>query len=118
MVRRRKKQSPAEIALNLFRDLSSNDIKTLKDMLTYMVEPPEPSPELPRGPRQGGYFERKVVTGRTYIYYRYRRGGVLKSLYVGKERNEPPAGIEDLAAMRRSPAQKLVRYSAVSKGST
>jgi hypothetical protein len=98
MVRRRKQQSPAEIALNLFRDLSSNDIKTLKDMLTCMVEPPEPSPELPRGPRQGGYFERKVVTGRTYIYYRYRRGGVLKSLYVGKEH---PSEIEGKAANHR-----------------
>jgi hypothetical protein len=65
-----------------------------------MVEPPEPSLELPRGPRQGGYFERKVITGRTYIYYRYRCGGVLKSLYIGKNLDEPLA-VEGLAAMRR-----------------
>jgi hypothetical protein len=101
MPRRRKQQSLAEIALNLFRDLSSNDIKTLKDLLTCMVEPPEPSPELPCGPKRGGYFELKVITGRTYIYYRYRCEGVLKSLYVGKNLDDLPSGINGLGAMRR-----------------
>jgi hypothetical protein len=101
MSRRRKQQSASAIALDLFRSLSSNDIKTLRDLLNCMVEPSEPSPELPRGPLRGGYFEQKVITGRTYIYYRYRRGGILKSLYVGKERDKLPAGIEGLAAMRQ-----------------
>ncbi len=101
MSRRPKQQSASAIALDVFRNLSSSEIISLRDLLNCMVQPPEPSPELPRGPRQGGYFERKVITGRTYIYYRYRRGGILKSLYVGKERDKLPAGIEGLAAMRQ-----------------
>jgi hypothetical protein len=103
MPRQKKQQSPTELALDIFKNWSQNDIRTLRDLLTCMVEPPEPQvQELPRGPRRGGYFERKKSNGRSYYYYRYRCGGVLKSLYIGKdkERNEPPAGIEGLAAMR------------------
>jgi hypothetical protein len=102
MPRRRKPQSLAQVALDLFQKMSINDLKDLRDLLSSMVEPEPPSPELPRGSRQGGYFESKNINGRAYIYYRYRSAGILKSLYIGKERNEPEltVGIEGLGAMR------------------
>ena len=109
MPRRRNFQSPSEIALEIFRYWSKEDIIFLRDFLNEFLEPPQPpSQELPRGKRGGGYIEKKVISGKIYLYHRYIHKGKRRSLYIGKERNEPPAGIEDLAAMRRSPAQKLV----------
>jgi hypothetical protein len=43
----------------------------------------------------------KRVNGRLYRYYRYTQQGKRRSLYLGKHLDEPPAGLESLAAMRR-----------------
>ena len=56
MPRKRKIQSPSEIALEIFKqNWSKDDIISLKDLLDCILEPPAPpSRQLPRGRRGGG----------------------------------------------------------------
>jgi hypothetical protein len=98
MPRKRKIQSPSEIALEIFKqNWSKDDIISLKDLLDCILEPPAPpSRQLPRGRRGGGYVEKKTLNGKSYFYHRYIHEGKRRSVYIGKSLDEPPAGIEGL----------------------
>jgi hypothetical protein len=39
-----------------------------------------------------GYIERKVITEKSYFYHRYLHEGKRRSVYLGKEPNEPTIG--------------------------
>ena len=94
MPRRRKIQPPSEVALEIFRHWSREDVNFLRDFLTCLLEPPQPpSQELPRGKRGGGYIEKKVISGKIYFYHRYNHEGKRRSMYLGKQLAEPSAGV-------------------------
>jgi hypothetical protein len=103
MPRRRKIQSPSEVALEIFRHWSDEDINFLRDFLNSLLKPPQPaSQELPCGVRGGGFVEKKIINGKSYFYHRYNHGGRRLSVYLGKRHpNEMSAEIEGLAAIRQ-----------------
>jgi hypothetical protein len=100
MNRRRKTPNINRLALDAATIWSKQDLEFFRGVIDTLLEPP-PSIELPKGCRGGGYYECKVIKNRNYFYYRYNHEGKRRSIYVGKQFNEPPAGFEGLAAIHR-----------------
>jgi hypothetical protein len=76
--------------------------------------------EIMQGRSGGGYVENKVIRGKSYCYLRYRSGGKLRSVYLGRTECFAPkrSAESDAARGYRNVIRILCRLTKISRSCT